>query len=221
LTDKTEDTAASALLSAHKLLSEGKAEAASAELRRSLESGDLAKPQAAFARRLLAHADPANALTHLSDAEAVCSCVSNEIALATYHYKTKNWSECYRACQNAIAGQSAVSVLQWWDDPRSNGPYLHELASFAAWNLDDFDAAHQHALHACELAPNDNRLREYLTAMRTKTGRLDEPIAPPSPHDFICYVKPDWRISGTALVVVRSTSNLVVGADGTVRRAGS
>jgi hypothetical protein len=55
-------------------------------------------------------------------------------------------------------------------DPQVWGWLPHDWASIAAWNLQMYDLAHEHAKKAVELAPDDLRLRQNLKFTEEKVA---------------------------------------------------
>jgi glycosyltransferase involved in cell wall biosynthesis len=87
-----------------------------------------------------------------------------ELALACY--RTSRWAESYGAAMTCLS--ITERQLVYTVDPEVWGAQPHDLASVAAWNLGLYDAAHDQAQKAVDLAPNDLRLRKNLEFTREK-----------------------------------------------------
>lgn len=81
-------------------------------------------------------------------------------ALATLYYKQQRWPESYAAAMRALSIKDRDFV--YTVDPAVWGPQPHDLAAIAAWNMGLKEVAAEQGRIACELDPNDNRLKENL-----------------------------------------------------------
>ena len=80
--------------------------------------------------------------------------------LAGICYRLSRWPESYGAAMTCLSITNRELV--YTVDPEVWGAKPHDYASIAAWNLGLYDAAHEQAQKAVELAPDDLRLRENL-----------------------------------------------------------
>jgi hypothetical protein len=136
------------------------------------------REELAFVHRLLARYDaPDHVIDHLQRAEAAYQSSSNLVALADHYRATGQWAGCYTFCVTAIARerQNPVTVRYYGDDvDRLEGPWLHDTASEAAWNVWDFEAAFAHAVEAHRISPDDQhrdtmeRIRRHLASVIAK-----------------------------------------------------
>jgi tetratricopeptide (TPR) repeat protein len=83
--------------------------------------------------------------------------------LALQAYMMQRWPECLGAaltCLKITNRQMVYTV-----DPAVWGSAPHDLAAVAAWQLEQYDLAHQHGQIAVWMSPNDNRLKNNLIHM--------------------------------------------------------
>lgn len=127
--------------------------------------------RAAWVWRHLANADDANTLYYLNQAQIAQQGPSNNLAYAEYYMRDGKWAECYTQCQYAFAlMRSNPGALSWDDDERLHSAYVHDLASMAAFNLWDFEAAYGHAVEAVRRSPDDPALLAHLQMVRAKVS---------------------------------------------------
>jgi tetratricopeptide (TPR) repeat protein len=110
---------------------------------------------------ILAKAEPDKAVEWLDRCARECREYREpHVDRAILEYGKQEWRACLDACLKAIAiterPQSYVCLTYPW------GSLPHDLAAISAWNLGLLDLALDHVRIACELAPDDLRLRENL-----------------------------------------------------------
>lgn len=113
--------------------------------------------QTAYLWRLAASVDEASAPQFLTQAQTTYGCASNYLGFAEYHLRSCDWGQAYLSCQYAFSllRSSPQKVLLYTDDARLRTTTLHDIATTAALNLWDFEAAFGHAVEALRRAPND------------------------------------------------------------------
>jgi hypothetical protein len=117
---------------------------------------------AGFCWRNLAYAEPERQLEHLLRAAQAYPSASAQLALAEYYRDHEQWKDCYSAAQQAIALvriYAGKGAGHWSDDVRLRGPFLHDLAAVAGWNMWDFEAAYGHAIEAVRRDPAHDATR--------------------------------------------------------------
>jgi hypothetical protein len=87
--------------------------------------------------------------------------------LAKQCYLMSRWAESLGAALSCLAIQKRE--LLYTVDPEVWGWQPHDWASIAAWNLQMYDLAHEHAKKAVDLAPDNLRLRQNLEFTTKKT----------------------------------------------------
>jgi glycosyltransferase involved in cell wall biosynthesis len=89
--------------------------------------------------------------------------------LAQHLYAHSKWISCYAACSEALSiTQGTNSYL---DTADVWGPHLHDLAAISAWNMGLKSESEAHAQAAVNLAPDDQRLQNNLTAIQHSLGK--------------------------------------------------
>ena len=83
--------------------------------------------------------------------------------LAMACYTRKMWHESYSAAMTAL--NIVDKQLVYTNDPKVWGPYAHDLAAVAAWNLGFKEEALNHAKNALDLDPTDTRLAQNVIFM--------------------------------------------------------
>lgn len=155
-----------ALIYGWQLCIDGEIEAGLGHLQRYLTLTDGSDTQEiAFVHRLLAKYDPTNFLAHLQRAEQTNQSSSNLIALAEFYEAQKQWASCYTVCAEAIARErkNPTTVGYFGDDVRLSSSWLHDMASKAAWEVWDFEAAYAHAVEGFRRNPDDEHRRTMET----------------------------------------------------------
>lgn len=82
------------------------------------------------------------------------------VKLAKLYYDQGRWAECYGVAMRALSIKTREIV--YTSEPTSWGPMPHDFAAIAAWHLGLKESAIEQGKLACELDPNDERLRENL-----------------------------------------------------------
>jgi tetratricopeptide (TPR) repeat protein len=82
------------------------------------------------------------------------------VELADLAYADARWQECYDAAMRALEVKDKALVYTM--DPTVWGAKPHDLAAIAAWNLGLYDDAVTQGRLACELAPDDLRMKQNL-----------------------------------------------------------
>jgi glycosyltransferase involved in cell wall biosynthesis len=88
--------------------------------------------------------------------------------LAKQTYLMSRWAESLGAALSCLAITRREKL--YTVDPQVWGWLPHDWASIAAWNLQMYDLAHEHAKKAVELAPDDLRLRQNLKFTEEKVA---------------------------------------------------
>lgn len=83
--------------------------------------------------------------------------------LALIYYRQQRWPDCYAAAMRALAIKD--KQLVYTCDPAVWGPWPHDLAAVAAWNMGMKDVALEQAKIAAALEPNDPRLQNNVRFM--------------------------------------------------------
>lgn len=86
------------------------------------------------------------------------------VELADLARKTGQWQLSYDAANTALAIKDKALVYTM--DPSVWGAKPHDILALAAYNLGIFDEAVTHGTIACEIEPEDDRLRANLTFYR-------------------------------------------------------
>ncbi len=133
------------------------------------------KEERSASMRYIAHCFKAmgnrkQALSWLYRAVAECPGVREPyLALAKMGYEDKNWPLLHAMVRHALAithhSGSYLTESESW------GSALYDLGAIAAYNLGLYDLSADHAEKACQLSPDDKRLKANLTLIRKK---LDE-----------------------------------------------
>jgi tetratricopeptide (TPR) repeat protein len=113
--------------------------------------------ETAYLWRLAALVDEASAPQWLTEAQNIYSCASNYLGFAEYHFRNRDWGQAYLSCQYALSllRSNPQKVLLYTDDARLRESTLHDIATVAALNLWNFEAAYGHAVEALRRAPNN------------------------------------------------------------------
>lgn len=120
-----------------------------------------------IARAYHAKNDIRNTSRWLHKAIAECSTVREPwLDLARLGYDTQNWPLSLWASENGLAVKT--SSKSYLVEPASWGYLLEDYAAIASYQLKFYDKALQHAIRACEIAPDDNRLKNNLTLIQAK-----------------------------------------------------
>lgn len=82
------------------------------------------------------------------------------VKLAKLYYDQGRWAECYGVAMRALSIK--MREIVYTSEPTSWGPMPHDFAAIAAWHLGLKESAIEQGKLACELDPNDERLRENL-----------------------------------------------------------
>ena len=82
------------------------------------------------------------------------------MALARLYHNQHKWPECFGAAMRALSITQREYV--YTSEPASWGFEPHDLAALSAWHLGLRDTALHQGQIACELEPNDARLKENL-----------------------------------------------------------
>ena len=82
------------------------------------------------------------------------------VALAKLYYEQHKWAESYGAAMRSLSIKN--KELVYTTEPASWGPLPHDYAAIAAYRLGMTEAAIEQGKLACELDPEDQRLRENL-----------------------------------------------------------
>jgi glycosyltransferase involved in cell wall biosynthesis len=82
------------------------------------------------------------------------------VALAKLYYEQHKWAESYGAATRALSIKNRELV--YTSEPASWGPLPHDYAAIAAYRMGLGDVAIEQGTLACELDPEDPRLRENL-----------------------------------------------------------
>jgi len=82
------------------------------------------------------------------------------VEMASLAYHKQDWQTCYDAAMRAL--EIKDKALVYTMDPTVWGAKPHDLAAIAAWNLSMYNEAMAQGALACELAPDDERLKQNL-----------------------------------------------------------
>jgi len=88
--------------------------------------------------------------------------------LALCCYRTSRWAECLGAALTCLSITNREKL--YTVDPVVWGAAPHDLASIAAYNLEQYGLALEHARNAVELTPDDLRLRRNLEFCESKAA---------------------------------------------------
>ena len=88
------------------------------------------------------------------------------VELSDLARRTNQWQLSYDYANNALAIESKELVYTM--DPAVWGAKPHDLLALSAYHLGKYEEAVQHGTIACDLEPNDNRLKTNLTFYREK-----------------------------------------------------
>ena len=95
--------------------------------------------------------------------------------LAALTYRQGKWAESFAYASRALEITDAAKVYTC--DPAVWGFQPHDYLSIAAWQLGMGKIALEHAIIACEKAPDDLRLRQNLSYIRENMGTSVEMVA--------------------------------------------
>ena len=88
--------------------------------------------------------------------------------LAMLMYRQQRWEECFAYAMRALKITDRLAVYTC--DPVVWGAQPHDLASIAAWHLGLYGPSCTHAKIACELEPDNERLRANLAFVTAPHG---------------------------------------------------
>lgn len=88
------------------------------------------------------------------------------VELSDLARRTNQWQLSYDCANNALAIESKELVYTM--DPAVWGAKPHDLLALSAYHLGKYEEAAQHGTIACDLEPNDNRLKSNLAFYREK-----------------------------------------------------
>lgn len=128
--------------------------------------GAVFKHERAYAMRLLGKCFA----TLARDDEAIMwyrkACAEQPLARETWGdlamecHRRKSWMECHMASAKAL--EITHRELVYTVDPSWWGYKLHDLYALSAYHLGRYQIAIEHGLKACELAPDDERLKQNM-----------------------------------------------------------
>lgn len=120
------------------------------------------KPERAASYRYLAKCDGTNSEKWLLSAiKEDDSRRESYVELALYYYNNKNWKECLKYSELALAIKE--KPLDYLCEEFAWGAMPYDLAAISAYNLNKNEKAIQYGTKALELDPNDERLKNNLT----------------------------------------------------------
>ncbi|MEO8715706.1 MAG: hypothetical protein ABI369_11890 [Acetobacteraceae bacterium] len=99
------------------------------------------------------------------------------VDLAEALYLLEDWVGCRDAAIRALLIRQATA--DYINDPRSDGPLPHDLASIAAWRMGLREEALLHAEAAASVDPRDGRLADNVVTIRKIIERGRETPVPP------------------------------------------
>jgi glycosyltransferase involved in cell wall biosynthesis len=79
------------------------------------------------------------------------------VDLANHYYRIGDWEKCYRQAMTAL--NIIEKPLEYLCEPEAWGYVPHDLAAIAAYNLELFSEAAEHAANAVKLAPQSENHR--------------------------------------------------------------
>lgn len=88
------------------------------------------------------------------------------VELGALAYRESDWQGCYDAMTTALG--ITDKALVYTMDPSVWGAKPHDYLAIAAFNLNKYDVAVEHGQLACNLEPNDDRLKSNLTSYQSK-----------------------------------------------------
>lgn len=94
------------------------------------------------------------------------------LEMANLAYDQKNWTLCYAMARKGLEiTQGTGSYLV---QPEAWGYKLYDLGAIAAYRLDLYKEAKEYAEKACEMEPNDQRLKENLRLIKVKIEEVEK-----------------------------------------------
>ena len=134
------------------------------------------KAERAYAMRMLAKCEPAEAEEWLMKATEEYGSRESVLALANHYYLQQQWAECLLVSEKAmkITEKPTEFLSEGW----AWGHMAYDLAAVSAWQLKDFKTAYKYGKKAVEISPTDERLlknlefyKEKINANVRRTGR--------------------------------------------------
>lgn len=127
------------------------------------------RPERAASMRYLAKVEPHEAETWLLRAAAEAPDFREPWYELAFHYYTQgDWENCLAAANRALA--ITEKPLVYMNDAAAWGSLPHDIASVAAWNLNQKDNAIKHVTNALKHEPNNKRMQENLAMMLRSTA---------------------------------------------------
>ena len=137
----------------------GKYEEASKELQRHLSLPTATwTPERAASMRYIAKCNPDNTEEWLLKAISECPGRREAIVdLALYYYSKQAWSKCFE--YSTMACEIKEKPLEYLCEAEAWGWMPHDLRAISAFNLGMHKEAYEEGKIACEIEPNDERLK--------------------------------------------------------------
>ena len=124
------------------------------------------KAEMAYAMRMLAKCEPAEAEEWLTKAIETYGSKESLLALANHYYMNRQWAECILVSKEALKVKDKPT--EFLSEGWAWGHMADDLIAVCSWQMKDFKTAYKHGKIAAEMSPNDERLQKNLAFYKEK-----------------------------------------------------
>ena len=124
------------------------------------------KAEMAYAMRMLAKCEPAEAEEWLTKAIETFPCRESLLALANHYYMNRQWAECILVSKEALKVKDKPT--EFLSEGWAWGHMADDLIAVCSWQMKDFKTAYKHGKIAAEMSPTDERLQKNLAFYKEK-----------------------------------------------------